>query len=194
MTFAELQAALHAYVHREDQETTSNEVTALNLAAAAIVREFTPREAWSRVTLQATDDVATLPADFVSADVVSIESVGALQYLDPREWATVAGTKSAGWDAYTIGGASLYLPAGTSECTLAYYARPPAISGGSSNWLSEQYPDVWLHAALAEQWRYLQDEEASGWAAQYWRELAVQALRASRAGAQSGGLIRMRGR
>lgn len=193
MTYAELQAALHAYVHREDQPTTNNEANALALGAAAIVRVMTPREAWASVVLSAVDGVATLPADFIMADAVSVDGVGALEFNDPRDWSEKTSLGIA-WDSYTIGGGVLYVPPRITSVRLAYYGRPAAISGGQSNWLSIGYPDVWLHAAVAEQFRFNQDPESAGMADAYWQGLAGSALAASRAGAQSGGAIRMKGR
>jgi hypothetical protein len=197
MSYDDLRLALHGYIHRDDQATTDNEVTALELARQAVGRRFFPREALVPLSgVVPVDGVFPLPADFAMLESVIGAKGQELEYRSLRDFqaeqlAPPAGPKNV----YTMTGAALLLSAGAhDQVSGSYFAKPAAITGTGSNWLSANYADVWLHAAIAEQWRYLQDFDAADLTDSYWQRLAGQAQADSRAAMQSGGAIRIKGR
>lgn len=192
MTYDELQAALHAYVHRDDLETTANEPTALALSLAAVSRAFKPMESDALLIDAPAGGLVAMPADFVEAQAVLDQSGAELEYLSVREFLSRQGAARAG--RFTIAGQAFRVADDVTDLQVAYFAAPPVIANAEENWLSLRYPDVWLHAAVAEQFRFTQDEEAARAADSYWQGLAAEAERLSRRGATSGGAIRMKGR
>lgn len=194
MNYDQMRAALHGYIHRDDQATTDNETTALELSLQAVARRFFPRESWAALAT-ATDvsGAAALPEDFGTMEAVIYQRE--LEYRSLREYqAEQAGpVAERPRNTYTLTGASI-LAQPEVNLTGSYFTKPESISGTQSNWLSLSYPDVWLHAAIAEQWRFLQDFEAAELTDGYWQRLAQKAMDDSRAAMQSGGAIRMKGR
>lgn len=194
MNYGELKAALHGHIGREDSPTVANEDFALDMAAAAIVREMTPREADARAIIALVNGVGPLPAGFVTARSVWA-GTAALLAIDARESGPVF-SGSQGQGAHTIIGSDLVTWPGYASVSMIYTKAPDSIIGqaAASNWLSQGYPDVWLWAAIEQQLRFGQDFEGAGQAGAVWTELARRATVASQAAALSGGGLRMRGR
>jgi hypothetical protein len=196
MTFNELQAALHGYMHRDDPETVANEPTALEIARLKLARTFFPAVASEIEPLAFTDNLngtasAPLPTDFGQADVLLVMGGGDLEYLTPREFARRwAQGRLAG--VYTTEGVEVRAAASlvTTGALLTYYRQPFTISGTEENWCSHSYPDVWLWQALAEQHRFVQDAESADLAEAYSEELAASATVNTRAN-REGGVLRM---
>jgi hypothetical protein len=195
MNYTELRAALHGYVHRDDQATTDNEPTALELARQAVGRRFFPREAYAALAgVVPASGVFLLPADFGTLEAVAGTNGAELEFRALRQFQaeSLAGHSK---NVYSLTGAELLLtPGAHASIAGSYFAKPQAITGTQTNWLSASYADVWLHAAIAEQWRYLQDFDAADLTDSYWQRLAGQAQADSRAAQQSGGALRIKGR
>ena len=189
MNYDEVRAAVHGYMHRSDIETIDNEPTALELARVTLARDFFPESASVLVTLPVLEGVADLPADFGQADTVKDPGGGDLLYETPRGWARRVGDKTTrGW--FTVNGAQLLCDGALGSVVLLYYKTPPAIGPGQSSWLSEQYPDVWIWAGIAEQHRFVQDFESAKIAEDYAFSLAGEAVMRTRANTR-GGALRM---
>ena len=192
MTYDELRAALSAAMHRNDPETIANEPTALELARAIVAVSFFPRE--SEIVLPAfavTDGMAELPADFGRAAAVGED----LAYIAPRNWnrmITSAVRELRG--KFTVYAGLLHVHPAVTSVAMVYNQQPAKITAGESNWLSEHYPSIWLYAAKAEQYRFIEDNESANNTDTYWRTLAQQLDGESERSRQSGGLIRMKSR
>jgi hypothetical protein len=193
MTYDQIIAAVHDYVHRTDSETVANEARAVEFARLVLQRDFHPQEAWRFATLTLVDGRADLPADLAGLDAVTVEGFGELNFVGTREWATrVAERSTKGY--HTVAGLELVCAGDVAAASVAYWARVEAISGTQTNYLSELYPDVWTWAGVAEQRRFVKDYEGAGAADATWQEIAGRAMAASRKGAASGGGIRIKGR
>ena len=193
MTGAEIAAALHAYVHRQDADTVTNEPLALSLSWAAVSRVFYPREAWRLAPVAVVGGKGPLPADFGRAISVSVAGQGQLRYVSVRDFTDLqADNTMAG--AFTVDGASYNVAPAIESLATCYAAKLKQPTGSEANWLTINYPDVWLHAAIAEQWRHVQDYEAAQASSAHWQGLAQAAMAQSERAAQSGGGLAMKGR
>jgi hypothetical protein len=194
MNRAEIQAALHRYIHRTDAGTIDNELTALELARVAVARDFFPREASVLVELPVADGKAALPPDFGRPETVAVRGVGSLDYLTPRDYANRI-TEGTTAGVYTTGGLELRVDPGVSEVVVVYYATPgELVDDGSSSWLSVAYPDILLYRAIAEQQRFLQDWEQAITAENYAVQLIALAQQANKASETAGGGLKVKGR
>lgn len=197
MNYTELRTALNAYMHRSDAETVGNEPTALSLSLAYLARMFFPSECYTvTAVLVPVAGALALPSDYGRMDVVATAGrPGQLGYAAPREWAElVAAGGLARLGLYTIAGAQLLVDPSVTGVVLNYYARAQPISGTAANFISTNYPDVWLEAAIAEQWRFLQDFDSAQGAADRCVRLAGTAESQSIINNQAGGALRMKGR
>jgi hypothetical protein len=191
MTYDELRAALSAYLKRTDPETIANEPVALELARGTVGGFFFPRESEEVASLLPVDGLAPLPLDFGRA-----VSVGAdLAYVAPRQWERllVASPRDL-MGKYTIEADNLRVHPGLAIVGMVYNRFPLAVTGAGENWLSASYPAVWLHAARAEQYRFIEDHESGLAADQYWRGLATELAGESERSRQAGGSLRMKSR
>ena len=193
MTYNELRAALSAYMKRTDPETIANEPTALELARAEVALRFFPVESEmvAMPDLPLVGGVATLPADYGRAIAVGDD----LAYVSPRQWKRlmVAGQRSLG-GKYSVYGGQIHVHPYLTELSLVYNQAPLPITGTGDNWLSVIYPNIWLHAARAEQYRFIEDLESAMTADSYWRGLAMELQGESERTRQAGGPIRMKSR
>lgn len=190
MTYDEVRAAVHAYMHRNDSETVDNEPTALDLARVKLARDFFPESAAVLVQgLPIVAGVGQLPADFGQADTVRDPSGQDLDYETPRGWARMLGSnETAG--RFTIIADKIYTDGALASVNLLYYLKPEPIGTGETSWLSADYPDVWIWAGVAEQHRFVQDFESAQIAEQYAYDLAGKAVFRTRAN-RGGGTLRM---
>lgn len=189
MTYDQIRAAVSRYVHRSDAETIDNEPTALDLARLRLGRDFFPESAAVLVTLAVVDGAADLPADFGQADTVRDPAGSDLTYSTPRQWARMVGTKDT-QGRFAISDGALMVDGALSSVSLLYYKRAEPISGSESNWLSEDYPDVWIWLGVAEQHRFVQDFESAQVSQDYAYGLATDAVMRTRAN-RGGGTLRM---
>jgi hypothetical protein len=191
MTYDELRAALSAYMKRTDPETIANEPIALDLARMLVGLTFFPHEAETTAPpLVVTDGQAPLPPNFGRAVAVGQD----FAYMPPRAWRLAAGDPTQLARRFTVYGGALHVHPGLTEVTMVYNRQPEAITGTGSNWLSELYPTVWLHAARAEQYRFIEDHEGAMGADSYWRGLAQELAAMSEITRQAGGPLRMQSR
>ena len=191
MTYDELRAALSAYMKRTDPETIANEPTALELSRQAVGRLFFPVESEVEADLILIDGQAVLPDDFGRAVSVGND----MAYTPPRAWRwglEMAPNRIGG--KYSIYDDMIHVAPSLLSLRVVYNRQPEAISGTQSNWLSEHYPAVWLHAARAEQYRFIEDNEGAAGADSIWQGLAAELGGASEISRQAGGALRMKGR
>lgn len=193
MNANELRDALHAYMKRTDPETIANEPTALELARQVIEKVFFPLESeeWVSPPLPVVNGSTPLPDDFGRA-----VSVGRnFAYIAPRLWQRLsvdAPHNLAG--SYSIFAGRLHVEPSISALALVYNARPLAIAGTEENWLSVYYAPMWLNAARAEQYRFIEDAEGENRAENLWRNAVGEFDASSERRRQSGGALRMKSR
>lgn len=192
MTFIELQAALNAYMKRTDPETVANEPVALEMARVVVAGSFFPLESEQVIdALAVVNGAADLPAFFGRAVAVGADYA----YVTPRDFARrIADDPGSLLGCYTLAGGKLLTHPSETVLRLQYSARPAPISGSSTNWLSEHYAPVWLHAARAEQYRFIEDQQGADLADAYYQGLIAQLGQQSEASRQAGGAIRMKSR
>jgi hypothetical protein len=191
MTYDELRAGLSAYMKRTDPETIANEPTALELARLTIARVFYPVESEEEADLTLIDGKALLPADFGRAVAVGDD----MGYVAPRAWrhmAAISPTRLGG--KYSVYDGMLHTHGALLSVALVYNRQPVRIAAAATNWLAEFYPAIWMHAARAEQYRFIEDYEGAGSADAFWQGLAGQLGAQSEISRQSGGALRMKSR
>jgi hypothetical protein len=189
MTYDDVRAAVSGYMHRTDQETIDNEPTALELARERLSRDFFPESASVLLELAVVAGVAALPDDFGQADTVTGPDGEPLLYELPRVFMRGDGSKGK----FTIAGAELRVDGAIASVSLLYYKTAPPVGPGGTNWLSEQFPDVWIWQGVAEQHRFVQDFESAQIAEQHAMQVAADAVMRTRAN-RGGGSMRMSSR
>lgn len=193
MTADQIQAALRAYTKRNDAETMANEPTALALSYQRVMRDFRAEEGLTLATVALVDGEGLLPADFGSVETINAAGVGELDYSTPREFANQRAVGTVA-NRYTVIYDRLLADGKYTALDVLHYSQPAQPTGSGSSWLSTHYPDVWLHAALSEQWRFVQDYAAASESQAYWQRLKADAEMASARRMAAGGRLTIRGR
>jgi hypothetical protein len=173
----------------------------VTLAEARLARDLRIRKMVTSVALPTVSgtQAVTLPSDWLETENVTLSgetptnlSVVTPEMMDIRYPDGVRTGKPA---VYCILGDEMQLgptPDGVYTITLDYYARFPALSVASTNWLLTNHPSLYLFASLAEASVYtLEDDRAQLWEAKY--RVEMQALQASDdAALRSGSSMRVR--
>jgi len=193
MTADELRAALNGYMKRDDPATVNNEPTALELARQEIAKSFFPMEAETVVNppLVVVNGIAPLPADFGSAVAVGRD----MTYIPPRTWQRIIleAPENLG-GCYSLFGKCLHVLPALNALAFVYNALPLPITGAQTNWLSVSYAGIWLHAARAEQYRFIEDNDSQATAETLWRGMVDDLTAKDARLRQSGGSLRMKSR
>jgi hypothetical protein len=194
MTADELRAALHAYMKREDPETVANEPIALELARQEIAKSFFPMESEKTVDpplAVSSGGLAALPVDFGMAIAVGRD----FTYISPRAWQRlIAEAPGNLGGCFSIYGGFIRVRGSVESLALVYNMAPMPIVGAETNWLSQYHAAIWLHAARAEQYRFIEDIESQVTAGQLWRGMVEELAEKDRRIKQAGGSLRMRSR
>ena len=174
-TYAQVQASILDWAEGEDLSAVVTDLIAL--AEARLNRDLIATERFARTTytaVAAASQELALPSDCWEIEHFRINAIGQfpLEPLAHRQfWDRAAAYQSGVPDSYTVYGASLFLApllASATDFSLDYVQTIPALADNpSGNWLSVDYPDVYLHATLAEAALYVQDDAAAQ------RELAL---------------------
>jgi hypothetical protein len=200
--YTELQSAVGDWLNRED--LTAVIPTFISLAEARLNRDLRVRQMIKRAVAVLDDDYITLPADWLEARNVQINlSFGPrkLEYMTLEQADDFNGRRGAAAGVpmfFNVTGNQLEIvprPSGEPEIELTYYAKIPALSNAvTSNWVLEQWPDMYLYGTLAHTAPYLKDDERLGvWADLYLK--AVDEVVASDQRAQySGSVLKARAR
>jgi hypothetical protein len=193
MTADELQAALHGAIHRDDPETVGNEPVALELARQQLAKSFFPLEAEITVDppLTVARGMVALPAGFGAAIAVGRD----FTFISPRGWQRLIVEAPANVQTcYSIFGGTIRVHPSVVSLSLVYSATPLPITGTEENWLSQYYAGLWLHAARAEQYRFMEDVESQAAAESLWRGMMDELQAKNDRIRSSGGSLRMRSR
>jgi hypothetical protein len=178
-TYSALQTAVANYLVRTDLTSQIQDIF-IPFAENRLRRELRTNEMLDYVTLTLTNNVATLPSDFLEVRNLHFDSnpVDDIQYQSPDLFFRNKLTKTSGSVVFfTIIGNSIYFaptPNVDGDLKMLYYKKPAYLSDtNTSNVFLANYPDALLYASLAEAETYLMnDARIQTWANLYDR--AVQ--------------------
>ena len=177
-TYSALQTAIANYLARTDLTSQIQDIF-IPFAENRLRRELRTNEMLSYTTLTLTNNVATLPANFLEMRELHFDSnpVDDIQYQTPDLFFRNRITKTSGSVVYfTILANEIHFaptPNVTSDLQILYYTKPPYLSNSNtSNVFLANYPDALLYASLAEAETYLMnDARVSTWANMYDRSI-----------------------
>lgn len=190
-TFAELRTEISSWLNRTDL-TTAQLSTLVNMAEADIRSKVKLRRDVTLATGTLSGESLTLPATFLEAR--RFETGGKVRsYLEPQQYQRLKDSGiSSGY--FTILGANL-LSLGSvngDAYSLLYVAAPTPLSAdGDTNWLLQNYPQVYLYAALKHGGVYFKDPQAAQGYDVLWQQ-AVADLNAAEARGNQGGQMVIR--
>jgi hypothetical protein len=186
-TYSALQTAIANYLARSDLTSQIQDIF-IPFAENRLRRELRTNEMLSYTTLTLTNNVATLPADFLEMRELHFDSspVNDIEYQPPDMFFRNRMTKTSGTVIYfTILGNEIHfapLPNVSGDLSILYYTKPDYLSDtNTTNIFMTNYPDCLLYAALAEAETYLMnDARIQTWANLYDR--AIQNIYTSNQG------------
>ncbi len=153
MTYAELKTAIAAWLERDD--LTSYLDTFIDFAESTFKRRLRCRQMETETELTVDAAYEALPTGFLETRYVYVDADinKALSYVTPeRLYETYAGSVTGEPRVYTIIGSNIHFgPAPDSEYAvqLGYYKFTPLDGDNTTNWLGDDYPDVYLYTSLA---------------------------------------------
>lgn len=156
MTYAELQAQIALWTHRDDLGGVLD--TFIILAEERINRKLRVRQMEAVLAETPISANLIIPADNV-VDVKSLWIAGRPDdTLKPQSLETVLNNGSDGEPAlYAWQGTSLRFDGGGSVEGVVY-ERVPALATASTNWLADLHPSVYLFGTLSEAAQYAGDD------------------------------------
>lgn len=163
--YVDLQASVANWIHRTDLTAIIPDF--ITLAESRIARDLLLRRQMVEATLVCVAGVQTvaLPSDWLYFEnlTVSASPGRQLSYVPVEHIDAKYSSLSTGIPAvYSIEGGNIYLaPTPDSAYSLAviYYARFPALSTASTNWLMTTHPNIYLFASLIEAAQYTMNNE-----------------------------------
>lgn len=160
MNYTELVAAAKAYADRYDTEVSDNIPTFVLFAEARINRKLRVREMSTHYQIPTVTDQESyaLPTDFLSMRSIYIDNGGAkipMTLSTPQEADNYTSIEGPGGGYYYLIKEDKLFIAPTqdtgSDIELTYYQRVTPINGSNAtNWMSDDYPDVYLAAMMYE--------------------------------------------
>lgn len=189
-TYAELQDAISDFLNRQD--LTSAIPTFISLAENSFNRDIRHWRMDVRTSITIDAQFVDLPDGWLETVKIIVPVAEGPQELeliplaemDERRYASsdVAGVPR--FYAINAGKIEVYpTPSESFAGSITYVQKVPALSvSNTSNWLLENFSDVYLYGALAHSAPYLQeDQRLSVWAAMYQQALAAINLESDRA-------------
>jgi hypothetical protein len=192
MTYQELVDAAQAYADRYDLEVANNIDVFIIMAESRMNRVLKTRKQSARVYTPAVDDQEyyALPPDYagmrdiqINSDIPAADhSVSSFSYLSPEQLNNRRDQPSGGKNYYTIIADQIQIyPKQSVGCVLEiiYFQKvPPLTSDNTENWMSQDYPDIYLSGVVAEIELFVKNYDAAGiWAQRL--VMATQELDAS---------------
>ena len=167
MNYTGLRTQVSNYLNRGDISDAQMDVFIDN-AEAELNRMVRHRKMIKRVTANISAHFTTLPADWLEAvnvqlntDPLTLLRQVTLETAD--QYRENNGDTTGTPQFYAIVGETLELvPRPSAEVTLelTYYSKIPALSEtNTSNWLIEEYPDLYLYAVAKQACIFLMDDE-----------------------------------
>jgi hypothetical protein len=137
-----------------------------------------------------TTSLATLPDRFLAVDRLTVPTEREpLAYLPPEEFAKLGPTTCP--RHYTLQDGGIAVEGGTPAAfTLSYYRRFPTLSAaGDTNWLLEQFPNLYLYSTLIEAYAHIKDDARIPTAARMYAAAANALIDADMAERHSGSTL-----
>lgn len=198
--YSSLQTNIGNWLLRDD--LSANIPTFIALAEAELNRRLRTRQMVVRSRTTANDRYISLPSDWRMAwNIQVVDGDYPLEYLSPVEldrWRQQDHRNVTEPKFYTIFGDTLELaPSPTAsdpiEIELIYFSDIPALSvSNTTNWLLQEYPDLYLYGALKHTAPFLMDDQRLA----VWENLFETALASANAEAtqarRSGAPLRRR--
>lgn len=170
--YSELQASIALWMNRTDLADLIPDF--VKLAESALATDLRIRDMVKIDSLSGTGYVA-LPVDFLEFVYVKQNGV-------PIEWIAPDLLRSKYLESgeisfYTIeGDRMLFNPSSSTPATfsVAYYAKPAALTVSPSNVILTKYPSLYLFKSVAYGWQYVMDSaKAAQYETMYRQELAA---------------------
>lgn len=163
--YDELKAEIAAWLDRTD--LTAEIPGFIELGEGYANRKLRTQHQYAVVEATADSEYLALPDDWLETSNIDRDDRvwTPLEYLTPAQLVSLRRDHSVQGRprAYSIVGGRLRLlpvPDGSYTLRMEYYQKIPALSASNtSNWLLENHPDVYLHAALFYANKYLRDPE-----------------------------------
>lgn len=157
-TYAELRTEVAAWLHRND--LTDRIPTFIEFATNRLSRSITSPRMEASTTLTVTSGTASLPSDFRAAISMTLGTVEykAITAADMR--AMNQGGIRPTYPVYSIVNNQITVyPAESSSPTFIYATRlANLVTDADTNWVLQDYPDVYLMASLAEARKFVLDD------------------------------------
>jgi len=197
-SYSELKASIADWLNRDD--LTSLIPDLITLCEADLNRRLRVREMIVRSTGETSTQFTVLPADFLEAKNVQINTSppAVLDYRSPealdRYRASIGDTQDTPI-FYSLIGDTLEVaptPSATVTIEIVYYKKITALSDGNiSNFVLSTHPDIYLYGSLLHSAPYLHGDERIGtWAGIY--DAKVERLNQADSSSQhSGNTLRM---
>lgn len=189
-TYTELKSAVADFLNRQD--LASAIPTFISLAESSFNRDIRHWRMDVRTSITLDAQFVDLPSGWLeTVKIVNATGEGPqelelipLAEMDERRFAS---NDTAGAPRfYAINGGKIELyptPSEAFTASITYVQKPTALStSNASNWLLENFPDVYLYGSLAHSAPYLQEDSRLGvWAALYQQALSAINLDSDRA-------------
>lgn len=168
-TYTNLRAEIADWLNRQD--LTNQIPTFIRLLETQVERSLRVRHMVTRSTIQVSSQFTNLPADYLSLVNVQLDTdpVTQLEYvpmghLDDVRRQYPSASKPM---FYSIVGTQIEVapvPDATYDMEIVYYAKIPKLATGTqeTNWLLDNYGDLYLYGALMNAAPYLEDDQRVG--------------------------------
>lgn len=171
MNYAGLISAISGFANHPDLESVIP--TFIRFIEARMNRTIRVRKMEYRVVASVNTQFSTLPDDFLEMRNIQINStpVTALQYVTPQEADRIRQSELNGPPRFfSIVADRLELippPQATIQVEMVYYRKISELTApDQTNWMLENYPDMYVYGALVSLAMYVKDDP-SNWASLY---------------------------
>ena len=166
--YSELQTAVGSWLNRSD--LSSNIPDFITLAEASFNRVLRTRNQITRATSSVNAQYVALPTDLIELFNIQINTdpIKRLEQvsLDKADDLRSANSSSGTPAYFAITGNNIELiptPNDTKTIEIIYYAKITALSSSNTtNWLLDNYPDIYLYGTLVQAEPFLMNDERLG--------------------------------
>ncbi len=151
MTYAELQTIIADELMRQDLAPVIPGF--IRKAEGVFNRRLRAAGMITQATLNFTDNIAQLPADFLEGKTILFDgSPARFVPVDKMDTKTITIVGNTVWKGDGLG----------QTASLYYFQRIPALSNSNTtNWLLTSYPDLYIEAGKGYAYQYIMDEARS---------------------------------
>lgn len=144
-TYGQLKTAVATWLHRTDLTDVIPDF--VTLAEANIRKDVRCRAMEDSTAVTLVSTTLALPDEFLAVRRVVLDDCPQ-RYVTPEQFYPLRESLT---DAYTINGESFVFQSSTGSLSIDYYAGfAPFVEESDTNWLLENYPEIYLFGALAE--------------------------------------------